>query len=48
MLQPLLESVEPLIRAHVHALASEGITIDGMGPFPDADPFGCGCGVIDM
>jgi hypothetical protein len=31
---------------HVHALASEGITIDGMGPFPDPDPFGCGYGVV--
>jgi hypothetical protein len=31
---------------HLHALSAAGITIDGIGPFPDPATMGCGYGSI--
>lgn len=31
---------------HLHSVAPEGIRIDGLGPFPDPDPEGCGIATV--
>lgn len=33
---------------HLHAATNAGITIDGLGPFPDPNELGCGYGLVNV